>query len=164
MTDPGGPDGPLDELDAAILRQVRAAYEVVDPPPMDLNTLSRFAIQLTDVDIEVCRLYEDVRSTAGARATNLARRVTFEADSMTIMVAIERRDTGVRVEGWLAPPARLRVELRTSAGAGGGQGETSDLLADEYGHFVFDRIRPGPAQLAIHRSASSTVVTPPITL
>src|SRR5262249_30417057 len=107
------PNGLLDPLDDAILGQLRDAFADVDPPPADLNERSRFAIRLENVDIEVSRLFEDTLQGAGARAADRIRTITFEAETMTIMVTVVDPGTGaLRLEGWLAPAAPLRVELR----------------------------------------------------
>jgi len=84
----------------------------------------------------------------------------------------------VRLDGWLAPAAPLRVELRLRAGGPGGTGggavdggpasggEVLSVTADEVGRFVFDGVRPGLAQLLVHPIAGggTTVVTPSLSL
>ena len=158
MTGTDDPAQPLDELDLSILDQVRAMHQAADPPPADLDVRSRFAIRLTDVDVEISRLYEDVLAGAGARAADPARTVTFEADSMTIMLTVTPRTGGLRVEGWLAPPGPLPVELRTA------DGDARRVSADDDGRFVFDDVPPGLAKLAVFRATGTTVVTPPMSL
>jgi hypothetical protein len=162
MTEPTDlADGPLDPLDDAILGQLREAFAVVDPPPPDLNERSKFAIRLENVDIEVSRLYEDTMQGAGARAAERIRTITFEADSMTIMVTVVDPGSGsLRMEGWLAPAAPLRVELRVSAPDG-----PTAVMADQHGRFAFDAVPPGLSQLAVHRSPDTPVlVTAPVLL
>jgi hypothetical protein len=160
MTDTNGAEQRLDELDLAILDQVRVVHEILDPPPADLDIRSRFAIALDNVDIEISRLYDDALAGAGARAAQPARTVTFEATSMTIMITVAARTSGLRVEGWLAPPAALRVELRTADASGGSR----QVFADDDGRFVFDDVPPGLTQLAVRQAAGATVVTPPVSL
>ena len=48
-TDPGGP---LDDLDAAILDQLHAAYAQLDPPPPSLAEQVCFALELENIDVE----------------------------------------------------------------------------------------------------------------
>ena len=108
-------DAPLDEIDAAILDDVAAAYSLADPPPPDLDERVQFALALRDLDAEVAHLSEDVLVGSGARASEHPRTITFDAASLTLMVTVvvlprDRR----RVDGWLAPPAPLRVEMRTA--------------------------------------------------
>ncbi|MCE6998447.1 hypothetical protein LZG04_27135 [Saccharothrix sp. S26] len=159
MTGPEDAASRLDELDLAILDQVRAVQQALDPPPADLDTRSRFALRLADVDIEVARLYEDVLAGAGARSAEPVRTLTFESADVTIMLTVAERAGELRVEGWLAPPGPLRVELRTDDPAG-----TRHVVADDGGRFVFDGVTRGLAQLAVPRPAGPTVVTPPVSL
>jgi hypothetical protein len=164
------PDAPLDELDERILAQVRAVHDELDPPPLDLDERVRFAISLENLDIEVSRLYEDTRMAAGARAPEKIRAVTFETDSLTIMVTITAgpSDDVLRVEGWLAPAAPLRVELRMPDEAGDRRGRSLFVTAEDNGRFVFDGVPPGLAQLTIHRDPDAdgpgAVVTSPLML
>ena len=163
MSEPA--DAALDPMDEAILGQLRDAFAVADPLPPDLNERSRFAIRLENVDIEVSRLYEDSLLGAGARAAERIRTITFEADSMTIMVTVVDPGSGqLRLEGWLAPAAPLRVELRV-AGPGDPRGRAADAVADEHGRFAFEAVPPGLSQLAVHRSPDTPVlVTAPVLL
>jgi hypothetical protein len=145
-------------VDQVILDQVRAVHELIDPPPADLNERSKFALRLENLDIEVCRLYEDTLAGAGARSVERIRTVTFESDSLTIMMTVaEQDDAGFRVEGWLAPPGPLEVELRLDE-------SRRRVVADGSGRFVFDEVGQGLAQLAVHRAGRATVVTAPLVL
>lgn len=157
---------PLDDVDQAILDQVRAVHELVDPPPADLNERSRFALRLGSLDIEVCRLFEDTLAGAGARSVERIRTITFESDSLTVMMTVAEQDEpGFRVEGWLAPPGPMRVELRVADAPGDALGQTRQVVAEENGRFVFDGVSGGLAQLAVHRGAGrSVVVTAPLVL
>jgi hypothetical protein len=150
---------PLDELDKAILDQVRAVHELLDPPPADLNERSKFALRLENLDIELARLYEDNLAGAGARSVEPIRAVTFESDHLTIMMTVTEQDgAGFRVEGWLSPPGPLEVELRLPE-------ESRSTVAEDSGRFVFDEVGTGLAQLAVHRGAGyATVVTAPLVL
>jgi hypothetical protein len=150
MTDAA--DGRLDKLDAAILDQIRSAFALVDPPPPDLNDRVRFAIALEDVDIEVARLQEDQLVGSGARSGERTRTITFDAQSLTIMVSIIDLPEGlVRLDGWLAPPAARRVELRL--GASPGPASSRLVSADGHGRFVFADVGRGLAQLVVHPAA-----------
>jgi hypothetical protein len=166
MTSPVDPaDEPFDPLDDAILGQLRSAFADVDPPPPDLDERSKFAIRLENVDIEVSRLYEDTMLGSGARAADRIRTITFEADRMTIMLTVVDPGSGsLRIEGWLAPAAPLRVELRV-AGPDDPRGQATDARADHHGWFAFDSVRPGLSQLAVHSGPDTPVlVTAPVLL
>jgi hypothetical protein len=148
---------PLDELDQVILDQVRAVHELVDPPPADLNERSKFALRLDDLDIEICRLYEDTLAGAGARSVETVRTITFESESLTVMMTVTGDAAGFRVEGWLAPPGPLEVELRVDDAR-------RRVYADDSGRFVFEEVDQGLAQLAVRRAGNAMVVTAPLVL
>ncbi len=155
-------DAPLDDIDAAILDELAATYSLVDPPPSDLDDRVIFAVALRDVDAEVARLSEDVLVGSGARAGEQPRTVTFDSTSLTVMVTVVVMPGGRRrVDGWLAPPAALRVEMRTA----GRRDPTHAVTADDTGRFVVDDVPPGLAQLIVHLpEPDRTVVTPPLVL
>jgi hypothetical protein len=163
-------DAPLDEIDAAILGQIQSAYALADPPPADLDYRVRFAIALEAVDIEVARLQEDLLVGSGARGGERTRTITFDAQSLTILVSIVDLPDGlVRLDGWLAPPAPHPVELRLAAPAT--PHPASRLVtADDSGRFVFADVGRGLAQLLVHPvpedavRAGTSVVTPAWTL
>ncbi|HEU4425960.1 MAG TPA: hypothetical protein VFR67_25760 [Pilimelia sp.] len=162
MTDPA--DAPLDEIDRAILDQIRSVHALIDPPPADLDERVRFAISLETVDIEVARLVEELLVGSGARGPERTRTMTFDAESMTIMVSVAELPDGLlRLDGWLAPAAALRVELRAP-----GTTSARQVTADSSGRFVFHGVGRGLAQLLVHRedgpAGATTVVTPSLVL
>ena len=162
-----GPDG-LDDLDAAILAGLRDAWSVADPPPGDLDARVMFAIDLADLDFEVARLQQEVLVGSGARTPERTRTITFDCDSLSVMVSILPGSTGVagvRIDGWLAPPAPLHVELRTAPDDPDTPGVSHTVQADEAGRFVFADIPHGLAQLLISGvGGGRTVVTTSIVL
>src|SRR4029453_6357195 len=81
----------LDAIDEAILKQIRATYGRVDPPPADLDVRVQFGIALESVDIEVARLAEDLVVGSGARGSERTRTITFDSESVTIMISIIER-------------------------------------------------------------------------
>jgi hypothetical protein len=155
-------DAPLDDLDGVILDELAAAYSVADPPPADLDDRVLFAVALRDLDAEVARSSEDMLVGSGARAGEQPRTVTFDSDSLTVMVTVVALPGGRRrVDGWLAPPAPLRVEMRTA----GSRDPTHAVTADDTGRFVVDSVPPGLAQLIVHLpERDRTVVTPSVVL
>ena len=59
------------------------------------------------------------------------------------MIRIDaNRDGTVRVDGWLAPPQRREIEMKTAAGF-------ADRGSDEQGRFAFARVPRGTAQLVV---------------
>ncbi len=156
-------DLPLDGEDKAILDRLVVIHGLLDPPPADLDDRVQFAIALDEVDVEVARLREDLPVGSGARSGERTRTITFDADSRTIMIMIVDRPDGlVRLDGWLAPPAALRVELRLPEPA-----PSRTVLSDGAGRFVFDGVPHGLAQLVAHPPEDGTapcVVTPSLAL
>jgi len=150
--------GPLDELDSVILGQLRAAHDRVDPPPADLDDRVRFALRLADADVSVFRRAEDSLAGAGARGSGL-RTVSFEAGELTILLTVSANPGGtVRLEGWLAPAAPLRVEVRLADSA------AYQGFADADGWFAFDSVPPGLAQLVVHQEGGGRLVTGSVVL
>ncbi|HZD73039.1 MAG TPA: hypothetical protein VE776_03995 [Actinomycetota bacterium] len=161
MTDSA--DLPLDDEDEAILDRLAAIHGLLDPPPANLDERVRFAIALDEVDMEVARLGEDLPVGSGTRSGDRTRTITFDGESRTVMIMIADRPDGlVRLDGWLAPPAVLRVELRLPPPA-----PSQTVLSDDAGRFVFDGIPHGLAQLVVHPPEDGTaprVVTPSLAL
>ncbi len=78
-----------------------------------------------------------------ARGTEQSRTITFDSDSLTIMIRIEANQDGTaRVDGWLAPPQRREIEMKTSA-------DSLTVASDEQGRFAFARVPRGTAQLIV---------------
>jgi hypothetical protein len=156
-------DLPLDDDDQAILDRVAAIHGLLDPPPADLDDRVRFAVALDSVDVEVARLSAQTLVGSGARGSERTRTITFDADSRTVMITIvDRPDGQVRLDGWLAPAAALRVELRFPEPA-----PARVLTTDESGRFVFDGVPHGLAQVLVHPpegTGAPCVVTPSLAL
>jgi len=154
---------PLDELDARILAGVRSLWDALDPVPSTLVDQIRFAMDLESADFEVLRLTERMRFEV-ARGEEQSRLITFDSDSLTIMIKIDLNRNGtVRVDGWLTPPASHPIELRTTAGS-------LSTASDDGGRFALDGITPGMAQLVVRPTGTvngnreRTVTTPSIVL
>jgi len=156
-------DGPLDDGDAAILEELRGVYTAADPVPADLLDRVTFALALEDIDLEVLRMREESTPLLSAvRGEERSRTITFDSDSLTIMISLSPSDADdIRIDGWLAPPAAHRVELRTATGA-------LVAIADDDGRFVIEPVPRGIAQLVVRTGDAEsqgngrTVVTPSI--
>jgi hypothetical protein len=156
------PEAPLDQLDVSLLERVAAVHERLDPPPADLGARVLFALSLSSWEFEVARPVEELLVGSGARASERTRTITFEADSRTVMITVvDLAGELVRIDGWLAPAAALRVELRFPDPA-----PARATRADEAGRFVFDQVTHGPAQLVVlpPDDTAPRVVTPSLTL
>ena len=152
-------DEPLDDADFGVLDDIRELFEAVDPMPADLPERIRFALALRDLEIEVARLVEKDQLAVAARGTELSRTITFDSDSLTIMIRIDANQDGtVRIDGWLAPPQCRQVEMKTAV-------DPLTATSDSQGRFAFGRVRRGTAQLIVHPAEPSSgntrsVVTP----
>lgn len=161
MTDPA--DLPLDGMDQAILDRLAAIHTLLDPPPGDLDERVSFAIALEGLDAEVARLSEQQTVGSGARGAERTRTITFDADSRAMMITVsDHQDGTVRIDGWLAPSAPLRVELRLPEPA-----PLRAVTADATGRFAFEGVPHGIAQLLVHPpegGALPRMVTPAFAL
>ncbi len=157
----------MDERDLEILGSLVDIYDRLDPMPEMLPEVVLFGLQIADLDAEMARLVDSELSLsggAGTRSVEHAKRVTFTSESLTVMISVEEQpDRELRLDGWAAPGAHLRAELRTDA---------SVLTAhcDETGRFVFESVPAGSVQLVLHPTERSDaavripVVTPALHL
>jgi hypothetical protein len=158
-------DGPLDDVDLGLLDGIRELFEAIDPMPADLPERIRFSLALRDLEIEVARLAAEEDSPAvAARGTEQSRTITFDSDSLTIMIRIEgNRDGTARIDGWLAPPQLRELEMKTGA-------DSITVVSDEQGRFAFSRVPRGTAQLVVRptepgpNGPGRSVVTPALIL
>lgn len=156
---------PMDDLDFAILDGIREIFGQADPMPADLPERIRFSLAMRDLEAEVARLAaEEQPRLAAARGVEETRNVTFDSNSLTIMIRIDpNRDGTVRIDGWLAPSQRREIEMQTPAG-------TLRVTSDGQGRFAFDGVPRGTARLVVRAGeqdrggSGRTVVTPALVL
>jgi hypothetical protein len=167
-SDPGGIDRAsesLDEVDLELLDGIRDIFQAADPMPADLPERIRFRLALRDLEIEVARLAAEERQPSLAvRGDEQSRTITFDSDSLTIMIRIDANlDGTVRVDGWLAPPQCRQIEMKITA-------DSLTVASDEQGRFAFARVPRGTAQLVVRpedsgqSGAGRSVVTPALIL
>jgi hypothetical protein len=161
----------LDDIDLSILDQLRRVYDQLDPPPGDLDRRVQFAIAVDNLDLEVFRLQDDRLAGAGARSVERSRTVTFDSETLTIMVSIVEGAAGqLRLDGWLAPGGEWRVELRAAGPSPDERPPSRVVRADDTGRFVFDDVARGLVQLLVHPGPdagsdhATSVVTPSLLL
>jgi hypothetical protein len=149
--------------DADLLGHIRTAWEAADPAPPGLADRILFALQLENLEYELMRL-QDTEELVGARSGSGVETVTFTGDHLTVMLMLPRAgDPERRLDGWLAPGAALRVELRAG-------GTRRDTVASPDGRFAFSDVPAGLLQLVVHPTDGATValarpvVTPAIQL
>ena len=157
-------DEPLDDIDLGLLDDIRELFQAADPMPSDLPERICFFLALRDLEIEVARLAGEDQLTVAARGAEQSRTITFDSDSLTIMIRIDaNRDGTVRVDGWLAPPQRREIEMKTAA-------DSLSVASDGQGRFSFARVPQGTAQLVVRPAepgptgAGRSVVTPALIL
>jgi hypothetical protein len=133
-------DGPIDAVDLAILNLVEDLYTATDPVPDGLLERIAFAVELVGLDDEVARLEVDLADAVGVRGAERSRTVTFDSESLTIVIQATTTGGTLRVDGWLAPPCARPIRLRV--------GER-DLCteSDQLGRFVLTNVPHGLAQL-----------------
>ncbi|QNN54425.1 carboxypeptidase regulatory-like domain-containing protein [Nocardioides mesophilus] len=160
-----GAGRPLDGADTALLQEVAAMYDAVDPVPDDLVARVRFALALDEVFEEVAEMTRlpaesgSVRSdTASTGSTVRTDTLTFSADRLTAMVTVSRAGAArVRIDGWVSPLGARRIHLRM-------QGAHREVRTDAGGRFVVDDLREGFVQLVLHaldtEDTDELVVTP----
>jgi hypothetical protein len=160
MTDAA--ESSLDPLDDVILDELAATYALVDPPPTDLDARVLFTIALRDLDADVARIRDEELIGSGARNLDGPRTITFESNDLTVMLTVVARPDGRRrIDGWIAPPAALRVDVRSARGPAGEH--TRTVIAADSGRFVVDGVPPGLIQLVVH-GPGAPVITPSVVL
>lgn len=153
----------LDSTDFALLNSLRAMYDEADPVPDGLVERIQFELTLDALEAELATLMQFDLADAGVRgtATEAVRTITFTSESLTTMVTLTPQpDNTVRVDGWAAPGAGVRVEVMLPSGP-------QQTFADDDGRFVFDNLPNGLAKFALHvpkDDGISTVVSPTIEL
>jgi hypothetical protein len=155
---PAGPEERFDTADTAILSGMRRCWDARDPMPAWLIDRIEFAIDLNAVDFEVSRLAE-IPDFAAARTDEHTRMITFQSDSLSIMITVAPDENGnLRIDGWLTPAGSHQVELRTSEKA-------TTAVSDRNGRFSFAAASSGSAQFIIALTGlGRRVVTPSISL
>lgn len=151
-------DEPLDDSDFGLLGEIRDMFAAADPMPAELPDRIRFFLAFRDLEIEVARLTAEQDELVAARGSEQSRTITFDSETLTIMIRIDgNRDGTVRVDGWLAPAQRREIELKCAA-------DPLSVTSDEQGRFVFPRVPCGTAQLVVRPAgldgAGRSVVTP----
>jgi hypothetical protein len=156
--------GAIDEQDERVLRELAALYDEQDPVPPRLVARLQFGLTLDALESEVAQLQR--LEAAGARSDEFtdataAQTVTFTSASLTTMVTISPAGPDrVRIDGWVAPGAGVRVELRVV-------GDRLATVADSDGRFVFEDVPRGLAQFVLRSAVADAhppVMTPSIDL
>ncbi len=158
------PDPPLGSDGSQTLDSIRELFQSTDPMPSDLPERIRFALALRHLEVEVARVAAADDRAVAVRGTEQSRTVTFDSDSLTIMIRIDANPDGTaRIDGWLAPAQCREIEMKTGA-------DSLNAASDEHGRFAFTRVPRGTAQLLVHPARHENgeegrlVMTPPLIL
>lgn len=144
----------LPQPDQALLAQVRETLLETDPVPAWVVAAATTALAWRDLDVALAELVEDsaLREPAGIRGPSGPRLLTFEAESVTVVVEVSDVGPDRRLLGQLVPPRPGRVEIRHQAG----QEQTE---ADELGRFRVERLPAGLVSFVCEDGDGRTVVT-----
>ncbi len=155
-------EGPLDDVDDAVLDRLAAAWSHRDPVPDSLVAGVTFAVALDEVYAEVADIQREgarpLSGVRGATADAEAPGMSFSTNDLTMTIMASPRDRGrLRIDGWLTPPEVAVVGLRLP-------GETR-RLAPEQGRFWFDDVPHGHVQLFVEDDDGDIVmITPAVEL
>jgi hypothetical protein len=161
---------PADEV---LLDGIRELFKALDPVPSQLHDRIWLTFVLRDLEAELAYFVSPAEEVAlAARGAEQSRIVTFDSNSLTIMIRVDANPDGTaRVDGWLAPPHPRPVEMKM-------MDSSITVTADELGRFVFHSVPRGIARLIVRpqridaaseRSdeelgAMTLVITPALTL
>ncbi|MBR7744932.1 hypothetical protein KC207_16690 [Phycicoccus sp. BSK3Z-2] len=152
---------PLDDLDAAVLDEVRDLHAHLDPMPGDLLDRIKFAMSVASLEAQVAQIVSE-QTLASVRGTDYDRAdtVTFARDGLSVMVTIEP-DTATRVDvvGW-ASEGDIEVELRE-------RGRTRTTTTDDDGRFTIAGVERGLVGFVFRRRGqpdAPPIITPAIEL
>jgi hypothetical protein len=151
--------------DADLLTAIRDMFEAIDPVPLGLPDRIQLALAFRDLEAEMAR-FSCVTDelVPAARGVEESRIVTFDSDSLTIMIRVDSNQDGTaRVDGWIAPPQPHRVDMKLAD-------SSITVTADGLGRFVFHSVPRGTAQLIVCPPGASvtdggrSVITPALVL
>ena len=149
---------PLDETDAALLRELRETVDRLDPCPAGLTDDVKFALTVQALQAEVAELTQEPAALVRGEDDDpdQTATMTFSTDSVSIMLTVTPGRGGARVDGWLTCDSADVELLRPD-----GSSERTDV---EDGRFVFVDVAAGPTRLVVHPPLARPVVTPTFAL
>ncbi|MBM6403325.1 carboxypeptidase regulatory-like domain-containing protein [Phycicoccus sp. CSK15P-2] len=152
---------PLDDLDAAVLAELRGLHSDADPLPGDLLDRIKFTMSVAHLEAQVAEIVSE-SDLAPVRGTDYDRAdtVTFARDGLSVMVTIEHGESPrADVAGWVSE-SDVEVELRE-------RGRTRTTSTDDDGRFTFTGVERGLASFVLRRRSepdAPPIITPAIEL
>ena len=96
--------------DGEILEAIKDLVEAIDPMPADLPERIRFGLTLRNLEAEMARVPSAGHdSVLAVRGTEGSRTVTFDSDSLTIMIRIETPMPPAASQSRDTSPGRVRA-------------------------------------------------------
>jgi hypothetical protein len=146
-----------DDDDAAfddLLDQLRAIGESIDPTPSLVTDLAYAAFETRDLDAELAALTADsaldtahlVRGAAVASP----RMISFEAESVTVELQVERGDDAAQLRGFVVGATGVTLETAT---------DRRPVQLDEHGWFLIEDVPFGALRLRLKRPDGRSVST-----
>ncbi len=151
--------GGIDAIDDAVLADLRAALEAIDPVPPTLTDDVKFRLTVAALEADVAEMVATSSELAGVRGTSYDRAtsVTFTSGALSAMVTIDEQSAhAVSITGWTSEGG-VEVELRERS-------RTRTTTSDAHGRFSFADVQRGLAHFVFrHGSAGvAPVITPAI--
>lgn len=151
--------GGIDAIDDAVLADLRAALEAIDPVPPTLTEEVKFRLTVAALEADVAEIVATSSELAGARGTSYDRAtsVTFTSGALSAMVTIDEEGTRpASITGWTSEGG-VEVELRERS-------RTRTTTSDSHGRFSFTDVQRGLVHFVFrHGSAGvAPVITPAI--
>lgn len=149
---------PWEAADTALLGELRALFDEVDPVPSTVLAAGRASWTWRTMEAELAELVADTERAglagAGVRSGDGPRLLTFQAPELTVEVEVAAYGDRRRLVGQLVPPVAATVEVRCADHA-----TPVVTRADELGRFRVDGVPAGPVSLVCRPGSGPTVVT-----
>ena len=137
--------------DEQLLAMLGRALDQADPVPEHLVDGAKSAFTWRTIDAELAEIvFDSTLQSAGVRAEEMDRQVTFQAPGVEIEVMVVDASAR-RIVGQLIPPAERTVELV-------GSDRVDTASTDRLGRFAFDEVEPGPVRLVVRDADGGPMV------
>lgn len=152
---------PVDELDLAILDQLGALLDALDPMPAHLVDEVRFALTLDALHAEIAQLQAgDLAAVRGEEAlATPTESMTFTSSSLSLMIqVVGRAADGLEVDGWVTGGGITIEVLQGSA--------RLSAVSDAHGRLSWTGVQRGPTRFLVHpvHTEGRPVITPTVEL